>query len=207
MKPYSLDFRERVVELVNGGTPRAEVAEVLGIGLATLKRWLVLDRTCGDLRSTPPPGQPPHISPEQEIEVRALVAAHPDATLAEDAARWNATHTPSVSQWTIGRTIRALGLSRKKTRIASERDPWARALFAVMQEAIDPERLVVVDAFGSNLDVTRRYARAPEGARAGAAVPRNTPVNPTTIALAPTATLHRLWCACAIIGGLGSAKP
>lgn len=114
MKPYSLDFRTRVVELVNGGKPRAEVAELFGIGLATLKRWLVLANSSGDLRPTSPPGQPARITPDLEDALRALVAAHPDATLEEYAERWNAIHTPAVSHWTIGRSIRKLDLSRKK---------------------------------------------------------------------------------------------
>jgi transposase len=72
-------------------------------------------------------------------------------------------------------------IAKKKTVIASERDPWARAHFAVIQENLDPAQIVVVDEFGSNLDLTRRYARAPEGERAIAAIPRNTPINTTTI--------------------------
>ena len=42
--------------------------------------------------------------------------------------------------------------------------------------------LVVVDEFGCNLDLTRRYARAPVGERAGGHIPRNTPPNQTVIA-------------------------
>jgi transposase len=39
----------------------------------------------------------------------------------------------------------------------------------------------VLDEFGSNLNLTRRYARAPRGQRVVATVPRNTPANTTTI--------------------------
>ena len=42
--------------------------------------------------------------------------------------------------------------------------------------------LVVVDEFGSNLDLTRRYSRAPVGQRANGSIPRNTPANQTVIA-------------------------
>lgn len=41
--------------------------------------------------------------------------------------------------------------------------------------------VVVIDEFGSNLNMTPRYARAPQGVRAVASVPRNTPENLTTI--------------------------
>jgi len=41
---------------------------------------------------------------------------------------------------------------------------------------------VIVDEFGSNLNLTPRYARAPRGVRAVGRVPRNTPANTTVIA-------------------------
>lgn len=50
------------------------------------------------------------------------------------------------------------------------------------QQDVDADDIVVIDEFGSNLDMSRRYARAPRGQRAIAPVPRNTPPNTTTIA-------------------------
>jgi transposase len=44
------------------------------------------------------------------------------------------------------------------------------------------EDLVVIDEFGSNLDMTPRYARAPMGQRALQTLERNTPAKTTTIA-------------------------
>ena len=51
----------------------------------------------------------------------------------------------------------------------------------MQQEDVDPNDVVVIDEFGSNLDMTPRYARAPKGERAIAVVPRTTPPNTTTI--------------------------
>lgn len=90
-------------------------------------------------------------------------------------------------------------VAKKKSLIASERDPWKRALFAVLQESLDPEQMVVVDEFGSNLDMGRRYARAPKGERAVASVPRNTPPNTTTIS---SMTLSGMGSAMIIEGGV-----
>ena len=73
-------------------------------------------------------------------------------------------------------------VAKKKTLIASERDPWQRALFAVVAAEIEASDLVVVDEIGSNLNLTPTHAWAPVGARAVATVPRNTPINTTTIA-------------------------
>lgn len=72
--------------------------------------------------------------------------------------------------------------AQKKSLIAAERDRWDRVRFLVEQEDVDPADVVVVDEFGSNLDMTPSYARAPRGKRAVAALPRNTPPNTSTIA-------------------------
>lgn len=73
-------------------------------------------------------------------------------------------------------------VTKKKTLTAAERDPWERALFALQQATFDATDLVVLDEFGTNVDMHRTHAWAPIGERAVAAVPRNTPVNTTTIA-------------------------
>ena len=77
----------------------------------------------------------------------------------------------------------SLGLvAKKKSLIAAERDSWARALFALQQATLEATDLVVLDEFGSNLDMHPTHAWAPLGERAVSTVPRNTPRNTTTIA-------------------------
>jgi transposase len=73
-------------------------------------------------------------------------------------------------------------LAQKKSLIASERDPWLRAAFALEQTEFDATKLVVIDEIGSNLDLTPTHAWAPVGERAIASAPRNTPLNTSTIA-------------------------
>lgn len=73
-------------------------------------------------------------------------------------------------------------VTKKKTLSASERDPWTRAAFQVQIAELNARDLVVVDEFGCNLDLTRRYSRAPIGERACGSIPRNTPANQTVIA-------------------------
>ena len=48
---------------------------------------------------------------------------------------------------------------------------------------IDPARLVFVDECGTNITLTRLYARAPKGERALSKAPRNWDKNVTLIAL------------------------
>jgi transposase len=73
-------------------------------------------------------------------------------------------------------------VAKKKTISAAERDPWARAAFALEQSDFDASQLVWIDEVGSNLDLTPSHAWAPIGERAVASLPRNTPINTTTIA-------------------------
>lgn len=55
-----------------------------------------------------------------------------------------------------------------------------------MQAGLDADDVVVLDEFGANTDMTRRYARTPAGQRVYEAVPRTTPRNTTTIAALTT---------------------
>lgn len=117
MKPYSVDLRERVLAALDRGMPRNEVVATFEVSLASLKRWLASRRDTGDFTPRAPTGGPEAtFTPALDQELRAQVTAFPDATLAEHAAYWNTAHGSSVSQWTIGRAIRRLGLSRKKSR-------------------------------------------------------------------------------------------
>ena len=117
MKAYSVDLRERVLAAFDRGMPRSEVVTTFQVSLASIKRWLAARRDTGDFAPQPPSGGfEPTITSEQHHQLRAQVAAFPDATLTEHATRWNATHGTVLSQWTIGRAIRLLGLTRKKSR-------------------------------------------------------------------------------------------
>jgi transposase len=117
MKPYSVDLRERVLAAVDRGMARSEVVTTFDVSLASLKRWLASRRNTGDIMPRPPAGGPEAtFTPALDEELRAQVAALPDATLPEHAEYWNAAHQTQISHWTIGRAIRRLGLSRKKSR-------------------------------------------------------------------------------------------
>jgi transposase len=117
MTSYSVDLRERVLAALDQGMARSEAVTTFQVSLASLKRWHAARRDTGDITPKPPSGGPePKLSSIHDDELRAQVAAFPDATLAEHAARWNANHSTSISQWTIGRAIRRLKLTRKKSR-------------------------------------------------------------------------------------------
>ena len=50
MKAYSQDVRERVLRAVNHGYPKAEIVQMFGISLSTLKRYIKQQREEGNVR-------------------------------------------------------------------------------------------------------------------------------------------------------------
>lgn len=117
MKAYSVDLRERVLAALDRGMAREDVVATFDVSLASLKRWHAARRDTGSFAARPATGgTEPTITSAHDEQLRAQVAAFPDATLEAHAARWNAAHGTSLSQWALGRAIRRLGLTRKKSR-------------------------------------------------------------------------------------------
>lgn len=94
---------------------RREVADVFGVGLATVNRWVRQERERGDLAPLPRGGNRPRIlSEEHRKQLDRLVKEHPDWTEDEFTKVFVETHGLAVSRSTIGREIRRLGYSVKK---------------------------------------------------------------------------------------------
>ena len=58
MKPYSKDLRLKVLDAVDRGMPRKEVAQVFGISVPSIKRWIKRRRETGNVQPLPIPGPP-----------------------------------------------------------------------------------------------------------------------------------------------------
>jgi|SRR6476646_9260556 len=116
MQAYSTDLRVRVLDALDAGMSRTDAIRIFQVSRGSLKRWLCLRRTQGDLSPKRPSGRPRLIAPDQEARLRAQVTAAPDVPLAEQAAQWTADHGTTLSPWTIGRALRRRGYSRKKRR-------------------------------------------------------------------------------------------
>jgi transposase len=113
MKAYSSDLRLRILRAVDSGQAKAAVARRFAVALSTVKLY-VAQRAAGAARPKGVPGPAPRIGPDAFAAVRAQVEKTPDATLAEHAATWDQEHGVRVSEWTMGRIIRRLHLTRKK---------------------------------------------------------------------------------------------
>ena len=114
MSAYSLDLREKIVESVKKGVPKAETARRFGVDRATVKRY------CKQLdeRGTLEPGKAPGRAPKLDQKARKLLVEdlqeRPWATHAQRAEYLLAVCGVRVSEATVCRTLRRLWHSRKK---------------------------------------------------------------------------------------------
>ena len=108
------DVRERALAAVDGGQPVAEVAACYQNDPSTIRRWIRQRARTGSGLSRARCGQPRRIPPQQEPDLMAQVAAHPDATLAMHCGWWAASHGRRVGLSTMSRRLRELGLTLKK---------------------------------------------------------------------------------------------
>ena len=119
-RAYSGDLRGRAVAAVlNEGEPAGMVARRFVVGRSTVYRWIEAARTEGRLEAKPTRGGPrPCIQGESEAALRRLVEAENHLTLAEYRDRLAEAAQVRVHPWTLGRTLRRLGLTRKKEGLA-----------------------------------------------------------------------------------------
>jgi transposase len=131
MKPYSKDLRLKVLEALDRGMPRREVAEVFGVSLPTIKRWLKRRRETGEVEPRPSPGPPARKGMALEEALPAQLRSNPDFTLEEHQQLFEDTYGISVSTASISRAFERLGLPLKKRhsplRSATKRSEGAGA--------------------------------------------------------------------------------
>ena len=117
MKAYSKDLRIRVIDAVDRGVPREEVAEQFLVSSRTIKRWLQRRRETGNLAASPRPGRPAAKMGPLRAGLRVQLQAHPAATLDEHCTLWEHTTGVRVSTASMSRVMtRHLGWTRKKSR-------------------------------------------------------------------------------------------
>ena len=114
MKAYSEDLRAKVLRAVDQGHPRAQIVQLFGVSLATLKRYLKQRRETGKLAPKPIPGRPPKKLAPLQAELVAQLQAHDDVRLEDHCQLWEQTHGVRVSTATMSRAIKRVGWTRKK---------------------------------------------------------------------------------------------
>jgi transposase len=116
MRAYSLDLRQRIVAAVAAGMPVPEAARLFAVSVATVNRYRKRLREAGGLAPGRSPGRPRALAPGDEPALVAQLEAQPDARLADHCRAWAGARGAAMSPATMGRAIRRLGWTRKKSR-------------------------------------------------------------------------------------------
>jgi transposase len=105
--PYPKKMRERALAAVRAGHSKAEVREMFGLGVNTLRAWEILEAETGSLSNRPSTRGAYKIDREKLLE---HYRQHPYSTNQETAIVFNC----SVSG--IRSAKKLLGITRKKTQ-------------------------------------------------------------------------------------------
>jgi transposase len=114
MSAYSLDLREKIVESVKKGVPKAETARRFGVDRATVKRYCKQLDERGTLEPRKPPGKRPKLDEKARKLLLEDLEERPWATHSQRAKFLFAISGVSVSEATVCRALRRLSRSRKK---------------------------------------------------------------------------------------------
>src|SRR5215203_1129021 len=106
MKAYSKDLRQKIVDAIERGMPKAQAARTFGVGISTVKRYATKAQRGESLEPGKAPGKPPKI----DERVGKLL----EADLRERCDYVEAISGVSVSRSTMCRAIARIGSTRKK---------------------------------------------------------------------------------------------
>jgi transposase len=122
---YSIDLRKKVVETYNvGDTSLSKVANNFKISIASVKRYLRLDREKGDLSPTKGnQGRPEKIDEIGYKEIQIIIKKQPTITLKELSEIYYKKRKVKAGRSILSRVCLKLNLRRKKlAQYAAERD-------------------------------------------------------------------------------------
>ena len=116
MNAYSEDLRKKIVEAVERGTPKSEVARAFGVGVSSVKRYVATARAGRSLAPKRRPGSKPKMDEGARRLLEADVEERPASTLPERREFLARAAGVRVSDSTLSRMLKRLGWSRKKDR-------------------------------------------------------------------------------------------
>ena len=108
MNAYSKDLRLKTLAALDRGIPRKEVAELFGVSLSAIKRWLKRRRLTGDVDIHEIPGRPAVKGEALREWLPGHLRLNPDLTLKEHCEAFEEETGVAVSQATVSRNIARL---------------------------------------------------------------------------------------------------
>ena len=115
--PYSLDLRRKaILAWENREYTQKEIAEQFGIGYRTLKEWLSLKKTTGDVKPKEYiyRGRRPVIDDKGLLFIKHLVENKPDILISEIQKLYAQKFKIKILQSMVSNAFKKLNLRRKK---------------------------------------------------------------------------------------------
>jgi transposase len=125
-KPYSEDLRRSVVQAIESGHTYEEAAELDGVSVSSVSRFLSRWRGTGSVKPEKFGGYKGYALERYRSRIARWVGEQPDVTLSEIQARL-AKEKVAVSQTAIFRFLRHLGFTFKKKPSRSRARPFGRS--------------------------------------------------------------------------------
>ena len=113
MKAYSEDLRAKILEAVDRGMPKSEAARAFGVSRSSVKRYAAARRQGRPLTPRKHPGSKPKLDERARKLLEADVEDRPATTLKDRCRFLKEMVGFSVSESTLSRLLRKMGLSPK----------------------------------------------------------------------------------------------
>ena len=116
MKPYSIDFRQKIIEIYEQeNLSIRKLAQRFGVARSFVQKLLKQYRETGSIQPQPQGGSPPRkLQEEQMLTLIEIIESNNDATLEELGELLEQKTGIRVSRATMGRISQALNYSVKK---------------------------------------------------------------------------------------------
>lgn len=173
MKPYSLDFRQKIVQIYEEEKlSMRKVAARFGVAKSFVQKILKQSKETGDLAPKPQGGNTaPKLGSQEIVILIELLENNNDATL-QELGDWLEEKTGiKVSTSTLDRVIKKLNYTFKKKTVYAEEKykeevQKKRVEFWEKIRDIPDEDLIFIDESGVDLALIKTQARAIKGQRA-----------------------------------------
>jgi transposase len=114
MKAYSKDLRQKIVDAIQRGMPKAEASRTFGVGISTVKRYASKAQRGEPLEQGKAPGKRPKMDERLRKLLEEDLKERPFITLRQRCDYVEAISGVSVSRSTMCRAIARMGSTRKK---------------------------------------------------------------------------------------------
>ena len=132
MKPYSIEFREKIVKAYEqGDTSIRKIAAQFDASKGFIQKLLKQKQVTGDVKPKKQGGSLKSVLHSHTTQLTEMVEKYPDSTLSEYCEYWLSSHNQSVSPSMMCRELKKQNLTRKKTIRSSQSAERTSANFEV----------------------------------------------------------------------------